>query len=238
MPLSSWRMPNAGSSAHLDLGDQVADGRVPAREVDAGGLADQAAPAVAPDEVFRPQRPAVGQLDVDAGVVLREARHLAPAIDRHRQLVDPAGQDLLDAVLPQREPVVVARGKVADVQSGSPAKPATCSRLPLRRGTDRRFRADRAPRWCVTCRPRAREPARSWLARRSTMATSTPASASSPASISPVGPAPAITTACPVISRPPFPPVSGQQHNPGVTDMVERLGQPRHDRQARDAGPI
>jgi hypothetical protein len=40
----------------------------------------------------------------------------------------------------------------------------------------------------------ARAPLRSWLARRSTMATSTPASASSPASISPVGPAPAIRT--------------------------------------------
>ena len=47
------------------------------------------------------------------------------------------------------------------------------------------------------CRPPAREPARSWLARRSTMATSTFASASSAASISPVGPPPAITTACP-----------------------------------------
>ena len=45
------------------------------------------------------------------------------------------------------------------------------------------------------CRPPAREPARSWLARRSTMATSTPANANSPANISPVGPPPAITTA-------------------------------------------
>ena len=52
------------------------------------------------------------------------------------------------------------------------------------------------------CRPPAREPARSWLARRSTMATSTPASASSPASISPVGPPPAITTAWLVIATP------------------------------------
>src|SRR5882757_6821535 len=49
------------------------------------------------------------------------------------------------------------------------------------------------------CRPPAREPARSWLGRRSTMATSTPANANSPANISPVGPAPAITTACSVI---------------------------------------
>src|SRR5260221_9290015 len=50
------------------------------------------------------------------------------------------------------------------------------------------------------CRPPAREPARSWLARRSTMATSTLANANSPANISPVGPAPAITTACPFIA--------------------------------------
>src|SRR5882724_7430704 len=48
-------------------------------------------------------------------------------------------------------------------------------------------------------RPPAREPARSGLVRRSTMATSTPANASSPANISPVGPPPAITTACSVI---------------------------------------
>src|SRR5918996_1444775 len=50
------------------------------------------------------------------------------------------------------------------------------------------------------CRPPEREPGRSWLARRSTTATSTPANASSPASISPVGPPPAITTACSVIA--------------------------------------
>src|SRR5829696_3628922 len=50
------------------------------------------------------------------------------------------------------------------------------------------------------CRPPAREPMRSWLARRSTMATSTPANANSPANISPVGPPPAITTACSVIA--------------------------------------
>src|ERR1700730_13504813 len=46
------------------------------------------------------------------------------------------------------------------------------------------------------CRPPAREPATAWLARRSTMATSTRANASSAANISPVGPPPVITTAC------------------------------------------
>jgi hypothetical protein len=55
------------------------------------------------------------------------------------------------------------------------------------------------------CRPPARDPASSWLGRRSTTATSMPANANSPANISPVGPAPAITTACSVIAtlRPP-----------------------------------
>jgi hypothetical protein len=100
---------------HLDLGDQAARCRIPPGELDAGGLPDQTASSVAPDEIFRPQRLAVGDLDVDAGVVLRETRHLTPAIDRHPQLADPAGQYALDVVLPQPEPVVVAGGKVADV---------------------------------------------------------------------------------------------------------------------------
>src|SRR5882724_9251692 len=54
------------------------------------------------------------------------------------------------------------------------------------------------------CRPPAREPVSSWLGRRSTMAISTPANANSPANISPVGPAPAITTACSVIDTLPL----------------------------------
>jgi hypothetical protein len=66
---------------------------------------------------LRPQRLAVGQLDVDARVVLRETGHVTPAMDRHRQLADPAGQYALDVVLPQPKPVVVAGGKVADVQT-------------------------------------------------------------------------------------------------------------------------
>ena len=101
---------------HLDLGDQVAGRRVPPGEVDAGRLADQAAPSVAPDEVLRSERRVVGQLDVDAGVVLREAHHLAAAKDRDAELVDPAGQDALEVALPEREEVVVAGGEVADVQ--------------------------------------------------------------------------------------------------------------------------
>jgi hypothetical protein len=46
----------------------------------------------------------VGQLDVDAGVVLRETGHLTAVVDWDPQLVDPAGQDALDVVLPQPRP--------------------------------------------------------------------------------------------------------------------------------------
>ena len=74
----------------LDLGDQAARRRIPPRELDAGCLADQAASSVAPDEILRPQRLAVGQLDVDAGFVLRETRHLTSAIDRHRAARRPS----------------------------------------------------------------------------------------------------------------------------------------------------
>ena len=105
-----------GLFGHLDLGDQAARRRIPPGEPDTGCLADQAASSVAPDEVPRPQRPAVGQLDLDAAVVLREAGDLGAVVDRHRQLGDPAGEDALDVVLPQPEPVGMPGGEVADVQ--------------------------------------------------------------------------------------------------------------------------
>lgn len=56
------------------------------------------------------ERTAACNLDVDAGVVLRKVRHLEPAIDRCREVVDPVGQVALDA-LAEREPVVVASRK-------------------------------------------------------------------------------------------------------------------------------
>src|SRR5207248_10477200 len=74
---------------------------------------------------------AVGQLDVNARVVLRETRHLMSAIDRHRQFADPAGEDALDLVLPQPEPVIVPGGKIADVQP-DPGEPRDLSHLSLR----------------------------------------------------------------------------------------------------------
>src|SRR6266851_1065703 len=65
---------------------------------------------------FRPQRLAGGavvKLDVDAGVVLRETGHFTSARDRHPEFGDPAGQDALDVVLPQPEPVVEPGGRRA-----------------------------------------------------------------------------------------------------------------------------
>ena len=109
----------------------MAGRRIPPGELDGGCFTDRIASAIAPDEVFRPQRRAVGQLHVDAGVVLRETPHLTPAIDRDRQLADPAGQDALDVDLPQREPLVVPRGKVADVQR-DPGEPRDLGHLSLR----------------------------------------------------------------------------------------------------------
>ena len=115
----------------LDLSDQAAGGRIPAGELDAGCFADQASSAVAPDEILGPKRLAVGHLDVDAGVVLRETGHVTSAVDRHPELADPAGEYAFDVLLPQREPVVVAGGKVADVQT-DPGKPRDLGHLPLR----------------------------------------------------------------------------------------------------------
>jgi hypothetical protein len=115
---------------HLDLGEQGARRHIPPWELDAGCLTDQTASSVAPDEILRPQRLAAGQRDVDAGVALRKAGHFAFSMDRHRQLVDPAGQDALDVVLPQPEPVGMPGGKVADVQ-GSPGERRDLHHLPL-----------------------------------------------------------------------------------------------------------
>ncbi len=120
-----------------------------------------------------PARLAVGQLDIDAGVVLGDTRHLTSAIDRHFQLADPAGQYALDVVLPQREPVRVPGGKVADVQTNL-AEPRDLRHLPLRkepvsdptliedldgaRMQTARARANRVPGWRAARQWRRRLP--------------------------------------------------------------------------------
>ncbi len=100
---------------HLGLGDQIAGGRVPTDEFDAGRLADQAASPVAPDQVGAPER-AVVHLDIYSVGVLRETHDFTPAQDRDPELIYPSGEDRLDAVLPQGKEVVVPGGKVADVE--------------------------------------------------------------------------------------------------------------------------
>ena len=131
MPISSSRVPHLRLLGQLDLRDQAARRRILAGELDAGCLADQAASSVAPRQVLRPQRLALGQLDVDAGLVLRETRDLTPAIEGHRQLADPAGQDALDVVLPEAERVGVPGGEVADAES-DPGELPDLDGLPLR----------------------------------------------------------------------------------------------------------
>jgi hypothetical protein len=116
----------------FDLGDQVADCRIPAGELDAGCFTDETASAVAPEEISRPQRLAVSQFDIDAGLVLREPRHFPAAIDRHRQLADPVGQYALDVLLPQRKPVIVPVGK-SRMSKRIQAKPATWATFPCKR---------------------------------------------------------------------------------------------------------
>src|SRR5260370_39667523 len=68
------------------------------------------------------------------------------------------------------------------------------------------------------CRPRERELSSSKLARSSTMTTSVPANVSSAASIIPVGPPPAITTACSAIHHSSFPNACQEtlHHTPGL----------------------
>ena len=116
---------------HLDLGDQVAGCRIPPGELDAGCFTDQTASSVAPDEIFRPQRLAIAELDVNAGVILHETGHFASAINRYRQFVDPAGEYALDVGLPQPEHVIVPGRKIADVQR-DPGELCDLSHLPLR----------------------------------------------------------------------------------------------------------
>src|SRR5262245_40721356 len=98
------------------LGDQPARRRIPPGELDAGSLANHAASAIASDEILRADTPAVGQLDVDTVVVLREAGHRTLAIDRHPELGDPAGQNALEVILKQAQRVVVSGGEIADVE--------------------------------------------------------------------------------------------------------------------------
>jgi hypothetical protein len=73
-------------------GHEPARRRIPPGELDTGRLSDHTAAPVAPDQIVRPERRAVGQRDVDAGIVLGEPCHLTFARGRHPELIDPGGQ--------------------------------------------------------------------------------------------------------------------------------------------------
>jgi hypothetical protein len=108
--------PPRGLLCRLGLGDQVTGRRIPAREVDGRLLADQAAAAVASNEILTAQDPAVGQLDAHPTVVLSKIRDADSTINRHRELGSPVRQYSLDLLLPDPEEVAVPTGQVADVK--------------------------------------------------------------------------------------------------------------------------
>src|SRR5437762_12876784 len=103
---------------HLHFREDVARRRIPTRKVDACRFTYEAASTVAPDEILRLQRLTVGERDIHTGVVLDKAHDFAAVENWHLEFGDPAGEDALDVLLPQRESVVVARREVADVQAG------------------------------------------------------------------------------------------------------------------------
>ena len=116
---------------HLDLGEQGARRRIPAGELDAGCFRTRLRPPSHPTRYCaRSDWPSDSSTSTPVSSCAK-ARHLSSAIERHCQLADPAGEDALDVVLPQPEPVGVARGKVADVQGG-PGERSDLHRLPLR----------------------------------------------------------------------------------------------------------
>jgi len=101
---------------HLDLGDHPAGRGIQPGDVDAGCLADQAASSVAADEVLRSERRVPGQLDIHAGVILSEAHHLAAARAGTPSSPTQPARMGSNRLCPQSEDIVVAGGEVADVQ--------------------------------------------------------------------------------------------------------------------------
>ena len=132
MPEGVRRMPVSGSSViSTSASSALVVGSQPGNSMPAA-LRTRLRPPSHPTRYCALKRLAVGHLDVDAGVVLREAGHFTSAVERHRQLADPAGEDALDVLLPEGEPVVVPGRKVADVQAGY-GEPRDLGFLPLRK---------------------------------------------------------------------------------------------------------
>ena len=108
--------PHLGFAVHHHLGDDPAGGCIHPDKIDAGGSPDRAAATVASHQKLAAQHPAIGQFGLDAVVVLDEAGHVGLPVERHPELVDPAGQDRLEVLLPQRQHVGVAGREIGDIQ--------------------------------------------------------------------------------------------------------------------------
>ena len=102
---------------HLHFGDQIARTCIPTRKINARCIANETAASITANEVRRTQQMPVRQCDTDTPFVLREVRHVACAIPRHRQRFHPTGQYARYVVLPERQTVVVPRGEVTQIQT-------------------------------------------------------------------------------------------------------------------------
>src|ERR1051326_86074 len=98
VPPACSRKPQAGSSENSASTSNKLGGAPPAGKVDPCCLTTEPASTTAADEISRAQRSAVGQLGVDARVVLRESRDLVSTIDAHLQFAEPARENALDVV--------------------------------------------------------------------------------------------------------------------------------------------
>ena len=89
----------------------------------------------------------------------RLARSRSPRgpINQHPELADPFGEDALDLVLPQREPVRGAEREGRSCPTGSRRTPRPGRPFPPR-GSDQRCRVDRGLRWCASAGLQHAEP--------------------------------------------------------------------------------
>jgi pimeloyl-ACP methyl ester carboxylesterase len=101
---------------HLDFGDDRPHRRVPSGKVDASELSHEAATSITADDLSSTQRVAVGKVNVDAIVVLRQIRHLAPVLDHYADLSRPPREDALGVFLPKRKVIWMTSGEVAQVK--------------------------------------------------------------------------------------------------------------------------
>ena len=148
MPMASSRNPHFRLLGRVHFGDEPTLRRIPAREVDAGGLADDAATAVAADEVLARSGCRRSSATSTPRVVLHEAVHVAFAIDRHRRARRPSRRACArcgSATARARTGAGLGRRRCRAGYVRSPRPDA----LDPARGSVRRCRAGRAPRWCV-----------------------------------------------------------------------------------------